>query len=138
MQTPRKRTGLPHPTSSGWPRDSTRESSLGSPWLGRLTTYRPRRLQLKGVLLLLALATSFLCLCLIDTVRSQTSRAIKYLRGDPPNYYEWYEREKALPQNNMSLPPPQGRKGRYIHFKNHLASERIRSFIHGDVLKATT
>ncbi|KAI0032867.1 hypothetical protein K488DRAFT_85461 [Vararia minispora EC-137] len=36
----------------------------------------------------------------------------------PPNYYEWHERENAMPQNNLNLPPPQGRRGRYVRFNN--------------------
>lgn len=29
----------------------------------------------------------------------------------PPNYRVWAERERALPQNSLSLPYPQGRNG---------------------------
>ncbi|KAI0049048.1 hypothetical protein FA95DRAFT_1489872 [Auriscalpium vulgare] len=38
----------------------------------------------------------------------------------PPNFYEWHDREKALPQNNPNLPPPQGRRGKYIWFRNNV------------------
>ncbi|KAI0288655.1 hypothetical protein BC826DRAFT_915561 [Russula brevipes] len=39
---------------------------------------------------------------------------------NPPRFYEWYEREKKLPQNNPDLPYPQGREGRYIRFANQI------------------
>ncbi|KAI0061373.1 hypothetical protein BV25DRAFT_1826885 [Artomyces pyxidatus] len=38
----------------------------------------------------------------------------------PPNFYNWHDREKALPQHNMDLPAPQGRHGRYIWFANNV------------------
>ncbi|KAI9453286.1 hypothetical protein F5148DRAFT_1233692 [Russula earlei] len=37
---------------------------------------------------------------------------------NPPRFFEWYEREKRLPQHNPDLPYPQGRDGSYIRFAN--------------------
>lgn len=53
---------------------------------------------------------------------------LSYLHGlpkpeggsDPPRFYEWHDREKALPQHNVNLPYPQGREGRYIRFTNQI------------------
>lgn len=58
-----------------------------------------------------------------EYVKAQRIPTSKHERGgDPPSYYEWHEREKAMPQNNLDLPTPQGKRGRYLRFKNHLAS----------------
>ncbi|VDB96819.1 unnamed protein product [Peniophora sp. CBMAI 1063] len=123
MQSSRKRTtDLPRPASSDWPTDSSKrkDATLHLPWLGRLTACLPRRLQSKYLLTACALIVTIFCLLLLDPVRSRTSRAFSYMRGDPPDYHEWHEREVALPQNNLDLPPPQGRQGRYIRFQNHI------------------
>ncbi|THH18168.1 hypothetical protein EW146_g2770 [Bondarzewia mesenterica] len=40
----------------------------------------------------------------------------------PPNYYDWYEREKQLPQHDVSLPYPQGREGKYLWIANHIVA----------------
>ncbi|KAI0034831.1 hypothetical protein K488DRAFT_44633 [Vararia minispora EC-137] len=41
----------------------------------------------------------------------------------PPDFKAWHDAELALPQNNASLPPPQGRQGRYVRFSNHYTHE---------------
>ncbi|KZV76430.1 hypothetical protein PENSPDRAFT_622757 [Peniophora sp. CONT] len=121
MQSSRKRIAdLPRPASSDW-NDKKRKGTLHSPWLARLVAcLRPRRVQMRDLLLLLALTATFLFLLVLEPVRSPIYRALDRVRGIPPNYYEWHEREKALPQNNPDLPPPQGRQGRYIHYQNHI------------------
>ena len=38
----------------------------------------------------------------------------------PPTYESLREWESALPQHNLNLPFPEGRKGRYVLFKNQI------------------
>jgi hypothetical protein len=46
----------------------------------------------------------------------------------PPRFYEWHDREKRLPQHDVSLPYPQGREGRYIRFTNQVSGTLFFSF----------
>ncbi|VDB89254.1 unnamed protein product [Peniophora sp. CBMAI 1063] len=93
---------------------------------GSLASYRPRHIRH-----FVALFAFPACLWLLWRL-SRNPGNYAYLRsasiskfqrgGDPPNYYKWHEQEKAMPQNDPDLPPPQGREGRYLRFKNHLAN----------------
>ena len=50
------------------------------------------------------------------------------LSGQPsnlPTYYEWYEKEKAMPQHEITLSYPQGREGRYLWIANHVVGTYI-------------
>ncbi|KZV75664.1 hypothetical protein PENSPDRAFT_571091 [Peniophora sp. CONT] len=38
----------------------------------------------------------------------------------PPDYRAWHEFELALPQNNLELPYPQGKTGKYVRVSNHV------------------
>lgn len=38
----------------------------------------------------------------------------------PPRFLKWHDREKRLPQHDLDLPYPQGRKGRYVRFSNQV------------------
>ena len=40
----------------------------------------------------------------------------------PPDYRAWHEFELALPQNNVDLPYPQGKTGKYVRVSNHVTS----------------
>lgn len=40
----------------------------------------------------------------------------------PPDYRAWHEFELALPQNNLDLPYPQGKTGKYVRVSNHVTS----------------
>ena len=37
----------------------------------------------------------------------------------PPTFDEYRERERRLPQNNESLPLPEGKDGMYVHIENY-------------------
>ncbi|KZV76433.1 hypothetical protein PENSPDRAFT_747623 [Peniophora sp. CONT] len=83
----------------------------------------PRRLQYILVFLALPACLWFLFLYSADYAHVQKIPVSTFERGgEPPNYYEWHEREKALPQNNVDLSAPQGKEGRYLRFKNHLTN----------------
>jgi hypothetical protein len=81
------------------------------------------------------LRASFFGLLIIATIAlfyrqrhtpSPSDNILLYLQGlpqpeggtGPPRFYEWYNREKQLPQHDPTLPYPQGREGRYIYFAN--------------------
>ncbi|VDB96820.1 unnamed protein product [Peniophora sp. CBMAI 1063] len=110
---------LPYPSSTA----KHRRTLSAVPSSGLIASYLPRRLQY--LLILLVLPTCFWLLYSDsgDDVGLRRISASSFVRGgDPPNYYEWYEQEKGMPQNNPDLPPPQGREGRYLRFKNHLTT----------------
>lgn len=46
-------------------------------------------------------------------------------RKTPPNYSDYHAKELRLPQNNLSLPYPEGRDGKYLWIANRIDSESI-------------
>lgn len=50
------------------------------------------------------------------TTAADADNAIQY----PPLYEEWHERERHLPQHNLSLPYPEGAYGEYLYASNHV------------------
>lgn len=91
----------------------------------RTRPFVPRRLR-ASFFGLLIIATIALFYRQRHTSSSPSDNILLYLQGlpqpeggtDPPRFYEWYNREKQLPQHDPTLPYPQGREGRYIYFAN--------------------
>ena len=104
--------GLPFPGASKYDRDRPSRSH-------GIASCLPRRVKVS-----LAFALIPSCLLLLYLWKTHDARSAESLipHSQPPNYYAWHEREKAMPQNNPDLPPPQGKHGRYLRFSNHLTS----------------
>ena len=111
---------IPHPVSTFPPLTSGRHP---------FSTYVPRRL------IRLLTAIVFACVLGVFLLRSyvwQESAHLVLLSPDrdetlPPNYHDWYEKEKSLPQHDIALPYPQGREGHYLWIANHATGAPILS-----------
>lgn len=104
------------------------DSHVGPTWLRSLLRRRQSRF------FLVALLCSFL-LCFLWFVglvsppvavlkssepAESTSQATPPINDPPPLYEQWYEFERHLPQQNESLPYPEGADARFFYASNHV------------------
>lgn len=110
---------------------SSLDKSLNLPFRVPSIHSVPRRARGSFLVLFVVAATLFFLHTISDSSYSVPYDLLPFLKGlpppeggrNPPRFYEWYEREKRLPQHDPNLPYPQGRQGRYIRFSNQIVGE---------------
>ena len=118
----RQSSQMPGSVAQNQPAPVALEKQLSPPFRPRLVARRRLRISFFGLLLVATLALFYrhhktpppsddILVPLQDLPQSEGGT-------DPPRFYGWHDREKQLPQHDLTLPYPQGRDGRYIYFAN--------------------